>query len=60
MSFNVTSHGHNRLGLAEACQRDVDELWLADHMTAEQAAASALDQFRRTVLAEIEMLEECW
>jgi len=31
---------------------------VADHMTAEQAAASAHDQFKRAVLAEIELLAE--
>jgi hypothetical protein len=54
--FTVSSEGSSRLGLRELCQRFADNLWVPDHLTDEQAAAFALDQFRRTVLAELEML----
>jgi hypothetical protein len=50
----------NRLRLSEICQRYVDELWLPDLCSAEQAAASAHDQFKRAVLAEIELLALQW
>ena len=58
--FVVTTQGENRLGLREVCQRFADERWTAAHMTAEQAAASVLDEFRRAVRAELELLTiEC-
>jgi len=55
-TFTVTTEGENRLGLREVCQRYVDDQWVADHMTDEQAAESLLDQFRRAVRQEWEML----
>jgi hypothetical protein len=55
--FTVASEGDNRLGLRELCQRFAEDLWVPAHLTDEQAAAFALDQFRRTVLVELEMLE---
>jgi len=55
-TFTVTTEGQNRLGLRELCQRYVDEQWVAAHMTDEQAAESLLDQFKRTVGAELELL----
>jgi hypothetical protein len=55
-AFTVTTEGENRLGLRELCQRYVDEQWVAPHMTDEQAAESLLDQFKRAVRAELELL----
>jgi hypothetical protein len=55
--FTVTSEGNNRLGLRELCQRFTGELWVPVHLNDKQAAAFPLDQFRRTVLAELEMLD---
>lgn len=55
--FTVTTDGPDRLGLVALCQRYVDEQWLADHATPEQAAAMLREQFRRAVLAEIELLD---
>jgi hypothetical protein len=55
--FVVTTDGKNRLGLRELCQRFVNELWVPAHLADEQAAAFALDQFRRTLLAELEMID---
>ena len=49
--------GPDRFGLVTLCQRYVDEQWLADHATPEQAAEMLREQFRRAVLAEIELLE---
>ncbi len=54
--FVVSTEGANRLGLREACQRYVDGQWVADHFTDEQAAESLLDQFKRMVRAELELL----
>jgi hypothetical protein len=50
MTFTVTTAVPNNLGLAEICQRHVDELWVPVHLDAEQAAAFVLDHFRRAVL----------
>jgi hypothetical protein len=46
----------NRLGLRELCQRYVDEQFVAAHMTDQQAAELGLDQFKRAVRAESELL----
>jgi hypothetical protein len=55
-AFVVSTEGQNRLGLRELCQQYVGEQWLAAHMTDEQAAESLLDQFKRAVRAELELL----
>jgi hypothetical protein len=58
--FLVRTDGQNMLGLRELCQRYCDERWVAAHMTAEQAAESLLDEFKRAVQQELKMLEvEC-
>jgi hypothetical protein len=55
--FTVTSDGQDRLGLVSLAQAYIDDQWLAEHMTAEQAADAMRVQFRRAVLAELEMIE---
>ena len=55
--FVVTTDGKNRLGLRELCEGFVNQLWVPAHLADEQAAAFALDQFRRTLLAELEMID---
>lgn len=55
--FIAKTEGQNRLGLRELCEAFCNDQWIAAHMTPEQAAESVLEQFRRTVLAELEMLE---
>ena len=58
--FRVSTEGQNRLGLRELFEPYVNEQWCAAHMTPEQAAESLLDQFKRAVRAELEMLKvEC-
>ncbi len=54
--FMVATEGGNIAGLREACQAFVDSLWIPAHLTAEQAAAFALECFRRTVAGELELL----
>lgn len=54
--FAVTTEGPDQFGLAALCQRYCDEQWLADHATPEQAAEMVREQFRRALLAEIELL----
>ena len=41
----------------ELCQRFCDEQWVADHLDDEQAAASVVDQFKRTIDGELALLE---
>jgi hypothetical protein len=55
--FVVSNDGKNRLGLRELCERFVNDLWVPTHLTDEQAVTFALDQFRRTLLAELEMID---
>jgi hypothetical protein len=55
-TFTVSTEGENRLGLRALCQRYVEEQWVAAHMTDVQAAESLLDQFKRAVKAELELL----
>lgn len=56
-AFVASTEGENRLGLCELCQDYIDEQWLAAHMTNEQAVESLLDQFKRAVKAELELLD---
>jgi len=55
-TFTVSTEGTNRLALRELCQRYVDEQWVADDFTDEQAAESLLEKFKRAVRAESELL----
>ncbi|HUE70855.1 MAG TPA: hypothetical protein VMP01_08185 [Pirellulaceae bacterium] len=49
-----------KLSLRELCQQYADERWVAAHLTPEQAAESVLDEFKRAVRQELELLEvEC-
>lgn len=58
--FVVTTEGQNRLGLRKICEQFANDQWSAAHMTPEQAADALLDQFRRAVLQELELLQvEC-
>ena len=58
--FKVSTEGLNNLGLRELCEDYCNDQWLAAHMTPEQAAESVLDQFKRAVRGELELLEvEC-
>ena len=58
--FIAKTVGRNRLGLRELCEQYANDQWVAAHMTPEQAAESVLDQFKRAVMQELELLElEC-
>ena len=60
MNFKVSTEGQDRLGLVELCQRFTAEQWLPAHMLPHEAAARVLDQFKRAVVGELEMLQvEC-
>jgi hypothetical protein len=57
MRFVVMTEGSNRLGLAQLFQNWVNDLWIPAHLDDEQAAAFALDYFKRAILAELELLD---
>jgi hypothetical protein len=54
--FVVTTEGLDRLGLRALCEQYVNDQWFAAHMTDEQAAEALLDQFKRAVAGELELL----
>lgn len=56
-TFVVTTDGRDRLGLRELCERYVNDQWFAAHATDELAAEALLEQFRRAVKAELELLD---
>jgi hypothetical protein len=55
--FVVATEGSDKLGLARLCQDCINDLWIPAHLDDEQAAAFAIDWFKRAVLAELELLE---
>ena len=55
--FVVTTEGQNRLGLRELCEQYVNDQWFAAHASDELAAEALLEQFKRAVLGELELLE---
>lgn len=58
--FMVRSDGTNQLGLRELCQRFTDERWIAGRLTPDQSSEAVLDEFKRALHAEAEMLDiEC-
>jgi hypothetical protein len=54
--FEVTTLGRDALGMRKLCAEYVSGLWLPDHATLAQRAAIALDQFKRAVEQELQML----
>jgi len=59
-TFVVTTEGQNRLGLRELCERYVNDQWFAAHASDELVAEALLDQFKRAVQPELELLTvEC-
>jgi hypothetical protein len=56
-TFTVTTVGQNRLGSRELCEHYVNDQWFAAHASDELAAEALLDQFKRAVLGELELLE---
>ena len=56
----VRTDSPNKLGLRELCQHYCDQRWVAAHMTPEPAAESVLDEFKKAIRQELELLEvEC-
>jgi len=56
-AFTVATEGENRLGLRELCERYVNDQWFAAHASNELAAEALLEQFKRAVQSELELLE---
>jgi hypothetical protein len=56
MQFTVTTEGRDNLGLRQLAEDFANQQWVPDHYTPEQATEFALDQFKRTVLSELELL----
>ena len=56
-TYIVTTEGQNRLGLRELCERYVNDQWFAAHASDELAAEALLEQFKRAVRQELELLE---
>ena len=61
MPYVAKTTGPDTLGLRSILEDFADRQWIPDHLDSEQRADWILDQFRRTVRAEVEMLGvECW
>jgi hypothetical protein len=50
------NHDARPAGYSRALQKHANKLWVADHLTDAQAAAFALNHFRRQVEAELAMV----
>ncbi len=55
--FTVTTEGTDKLGLRQLCEQVVNDLWVPAHLTPEEACHFVQDHFRRSVLAELELLD---
>jgi hypothetical protein len=56
MLFIVTTEGRDSLGLRQLAENFANAQWVPEHYTSDQAAEFVLDQFKRTVAMELEML----
>ena len=56
-TFVATTESKKLPGFLGLCQRFCDEQWVGDHLNAEQAAESVLDQFKRMIDRELALLE---
>jgi hypothetical protein len=57
MRFSTTTENPGPLNLHELAERHANELWVPAELDERQAVQFALDQFRRQVAAELEMIE---
>ncbi len=57
MRFAARSLGDDRLGLAKLLETFANDQWLPAHCTAEQAKAIVLDQFKRRIAHDLELIE---
>jgi len=56
MSLIAKTAGSDKWALREILQDYIDDQWTADHYTDEQRCEILLDQFKRAMAAELEML----
>ena len=56
MPFTATTTGPDTLGLRAILEDFARRQWIPDHLDDRQRADWVLDQFRRTVMGEMEML----
>jgi hypothetical protein len=56
-SFTVTTEGQDKLGLRAIAKAYINDQWFAAHASDELAADALLDQFKRAVRQELELLE---
>ena len=57
MAWDVAiTSGRDTLGLRSILEDFANGQWIPDHLDDKQRAAWVLDQFRRTVMGEVEML----
>ncbi|HEY1603524.1 MAG TPA: hypothetical protein VGG64_28245 [Pirellulales bacterium] len=56
MRFKVTTEGPDRLGLRQLAETFANDQWLPARLTPKQAEEIVLDQFRRAVAMELELL----
>ena len=57
MKFVVKTEGRRSLNLLGLAEEFANSQWIPAHYSAEQAAEFVLDQFKRTVAEELEMIE---
>jgi hypothetical protein len=53
----VDTESEKLTGFSTLCQRCCDDQWVGDHLSAEQAAESVLDQFKRMIDRDLALLE---
>jgi hypothetical protein len=54
--FAVTTEGRDNLGLRQLAEAFANRQWISDHYSPEQAEEFVLDQFKRTLAMELELL----
>ncbi len=57
MRFTTTTGYPGSLNLHELAQQHANDLWVPTNLNEREAAAFALEHFRRQVVAELEMIE---
>jgi hypothetical protein len=55
--FTMLSNGPDRSWLMMRAEHSANQLWIPTHLTPDQAREFVLDQFKRAVVADRDMLE---
>jgi hypothetical protein len=56
MHFTVTTEGRDKLGPRHLAEDFANRQWIPDHYSPKQAEGFVLDQFKRTLATELELL----